>query len=82
MAVAHDVELVANVGAEIHEADFDLVLKIYGNVSSVSHLLAKRMDLPSTVARQLGRTRRGRGTTDAKRRKQLVDTTPHWLSKS
>lgn len=74
--------LVANAGAEIHETDFDLVLKIYGNVASVTHLLAKRMDLPSGVARQLGRARQGSGRSTAKQRAELADAAPHWLSKS
>jgi len=71
--------LVANSGAEIHEADFDLVLRIFGNVASVTHLLARRMDLPNTIARQLGRTSQ---TGAAQRRPQLAGASPHWLSKS
>ena len=71
--------LVANAGAEIHETDFDLVLRIFGNVASVTHLLARRMDLPSGVARQLGRARQSGPT---QRRPELAGTTPHWLSKS
>lgn len=73
--------LVANAGAEIHESDFDLVFQIYGNVASVTRLLARRMDLPSGVARQLGRTSQRRSRPRAAK-PQLVGTTPHWLSKS
>ena len=75
--------LVANNGAEIHEADFDLLLSAFGGVSSVTRLLARRMDLPNTVARRLGRTREiQRDGNTARRRVQMASTTPHWLSKS
>lgn len=75
--------LVANAGAEIHEADFDLVLKIYGNVTSITGLLARRMDLPGGVARQLGRAGARRTRPPARKPDlHLADATPHWLSKS
>lgn len=75
--------LVANNGAEIHESDFDLVLSAFGGVSSVTRLLAKRMDLPDSVSRRIGRSRRiQREAGNARRRIQVVATTPHWLSKS